>query len=171
MARLIANGIAAPRQQLDSSHLIFKSAPRPLVHVDCVDHVQSHRLWVDIWEWSWCPLEIQSNRGNFTTLGAESAKTPIPKHLGKMLKGGLEMSQRRRCLGKCITKPQVLLWRFKILFMHKWTRTGTFSSTDSDSFHSPPPPFPATCEGLIRRECKSNLAVLRWESNNWKFWG
>lgn len=89
-----------------------------------------------------------------------------------MLKGGLEMSQRRRCLGKCITKPQVLLWRFKILFMHKWTRTGTFSSTDSGTPFIPPlSPFPAAWEGLIRHKWKSNLAILRWESNILKFWG
>lgn len=78
-------------------------------------------------------------------------KKPDPyTHLKDVLRGFWDVFRG----GKCITKPQVLLWRFKFLFTHKGARRGTFSSigwsTSLFYFSLSLSLFPAAWEGLIR---------------------
>lgn len=75
MARLIANGIAAQKQQVDSSNLIFKTAPHPLVPLDCSK---------PDCEWIY-ENEVDALLKYLEHIGV---KTPIPKHLQKDVKRG-----------------------------------------------------------------------------------
>lgn len=56
----------------------------------------------------------------------------------------------KMCLGRCITKPQVLLRRLKFVFTHKRARRDTFSSAGRATSGFSPPLSPAAWNVLIR---------------------
>lgn len=77
--------------------------------------------------------------------------------------------EKKKLLGKCITKPQVLLQRFKFLFMHKRARRGTFScigrGTSVFSFSLSIPCCLRSPDKTHKFLGRSNLSMLSWDSD------
>lgn len=88
------------------------------------------------WLWGYSPgseVWLHSKLLDFSCCtGYNCCIKPDPIMSSKGLLRGrerMEMSLVEKCLGRCITKPEVLLSRLKFLFTHKRARRGTFSGS------------------------------------------
>lgn len=118
----------------------------------------------------WCGIAKWRNSKILPVHWIHLLQEPDPlTSLRDVFKGVFRCLWRKKCLGKCITKPQVLLWRFKFLFTHKRARRGTFSGVGrGTSVFSLSLSIPCCLRGPDKTHKylgRGNLSMLRWDSN------